>query len=213
MAKKNKFNQSWVSRHVNDHYVNLAQKEGYRSRAAYKLLEIDDKDHILKDVACVVDLGCAPGSWSQVVVQKIMHKNKNGVVIGVDLLEIDHISNMNFIQGDFTQEDVYNKLIETLNGRIVDLIISDIAPNLSGIRGVDQAKMAYLVELVFDFAVNYLRDGGNALIKVFQGGEFENLIKMARNIFTDVQIKKPLASRSESKEMYLLCKNKRLINK
>ncbi len=205
MTKKNKVNRAWVNRHVTDHYVNMAQKDGYRSRAAYKLLEFDDEFHIFKNVKTVVDLGCAPGSWSQVATQKV---GKSGLVIGVDLLSIVPIHNLNFIEGDFTESETLDKLIELLNNNQADLVISDMAPNLSGVRGVDQARISYLVELVLDFAKDYLKVGGDALIKVFHGGDFDNLVKTAREIFAQVLVKKPNASRSESSEIYLLCRNK-----
>ncbi len=203
--KKNKTSKAWINRQLNDVYVNMAQKAGYRSRAAYKLLEIDDEVNLFKNVQVVVDLGCSPGSWSQVACSKV---GANSLVIGVDLLEMAQIINHHFIQGDFTNEITLNQLIDSLNGRDVDLIISDMAPNLTGIKGIDQARSAYLVELVLDFAANYLKVDGNCLIKVFQGNEFNNLVKQAKSIFRQVIIKKPKASRSESSETYLLCKNK-----
>jgi 23S rRNA (uridine2552-2'-O)-methyltransferase len=203
--KKNKTNRDWVSNHINDHYVHQAAKDGYRSRAAYKLLEIEEEYNIFKSVLRVVDLGCAPGSWSQVATKKV---GATGVVIGVDLLPIDPIANLHFIQGDFTQEGVLNQLVDTLDGRLVDLVISDIAPNLSGIKGVDQARIAGLTELVLDFAKNHLISGGHCVIKVFQGGQFDDLVKLAREIFKQVLIKKPTASRDKSSEIYLLCRNK-----
>lgn len=205
-TKKNKVIKAWVHQHVNDTYVNQAQKDGYRSRAAYKLLEIDHDDNLFNKAKIVVDLGCAPGSWSQVAIGKV---GVNGKVIGVDLLEIDPIPRLNFIHGDFTEQETLNQLLIAIDNKEVDLVISDMAPNLSGIKNVDQARSAYLVELVLDFASNYLKVGGNCLIKVFQGSEFEELVKSARNVFTQVIIRKPEASRSKSKEVYLLCKSKK----
>ncbi|MBY0379344.1 MAG: RlmE family RNA methyltransferase [Burkholderiales bacterium] len=203
---KNKTNKAWINRHLTDHYVHLAQRDGYRSRAAYKLIELDDENQLFNNVSRIVDLGCAPGSWLQVAIRRMT--NKNALIIGLDLLEIEPIANLRFIHGDFTDENVHNQLVNALEGYAVDLLISDIAPNLTGIRGVDQARSAYIVELVLEFAQSYLKSGGNALIKVFQGGEFDKLIKLARSIFSQVLIKKPDASRSESAEVYLLCKNK-----
>jgi 23S rRNA (uridine2552-2'-O)-methyltransferase len=191
---------------VNDTYVNQAQKDGYRSRAAYKLLEIDKEDGIFHNVKVVVDLGCAPGSWSQVALNKV---GLSGKVIGVDLLEIDPISRLNFIHGDFTEQTTLDKLLQAIDNKEVDLVISDMAPNLSGIKNVDQARSAYLVELALDFSRGYLKAGGHCLIKVFQGSEFDELVKLARNLFTQVLIRKPEASRSKSKEVYLLCKSKK----
>ncbi|AUR51507.1 RlmE family RNA methyltransferase [Aquella oligotrophica] len=204
--KKNKVIKAWVHQHVNDAYVNQAQKDGYRSRAAYKLLEIDRDDNLFNKAQIVVDLGCAPGSWSQVAIGKV---GVNGKVIGVDLLEIDPIPRLNFIHGDFTEQETLNRLLMAIDNKEVDLVISDMAPNLSGIKNVDQARSAYLVELVLDFSASYLKVGGNCLIKVFQGSEFEDLVKLARNVFTQVIIRKPEASRSKSKEVYLLCKSKK----
>lgn len=204
--KHNRFDKAWVHRHVNDHYVHLAKKDGYRSRAAYKLLEIDTQNNLFKGVTQVVDLGCAPGSWSQVALSKL---GGNGLLIGLDLLKIEPLPGMYFIQGDFNEQEVHDQLAIAINGKGVELVLSDISPSLSGVKNVDQARVAYLVELVLDFIGNYLKVGGNALIKVFHGGEFDNLLAMARNIFIQVLIKKPCASRSESNEVYLLCKNKR----
>lgn len=207
MEKKNKSSRAWVNRQLNDTYVNMAQKAGYRSRAAYKLLEIDQEINLFNNnIKVVVDLGCSPGSWSQVASQKV---GDNGFVIGVDLLEMTGIHNHHFIQGDFTTDEVLNEILSVLNGRQVDLLISDMAPNLSGVKGVDQARGAYLVELVLDFAEHYLKQNGNCLIKVFHGGEFDNLVKHAKTVFNQVVIKKPKASRQESSETYLLCKNKK----
>ncbi len=205
-SKKNRVVKAWVHQHVNDTYVNQAQKDGYRSRAAYKLLEIDKEDGIFHNVKVVVDLGCAPGSWSQVALNKV---GLSGKVVGVDLLEIDPISRLNFIHGDFTEQTTLDKLLLAIDNKQVDLVISDMAPNLSGIKNVDQARSAYLVELALDFARGYLKVGGHCLIKVFQGSEFDELVKLGRNLFTQVLIRKPEASRSKSKEVYLLCKSKK----
>lgn len=203
--KKNKTDKSWINRHSNDHYVHLAKSDGYRSRAAYKLLEMDDSYRLLANASCVVDLGSAPGSWSQVARSKMM---PNGFMLSVDLLTMQEIRGVNFIQGDFTENNVLEQMITLLDGRTIDLIISDMAPNLSGVKMVDQAKSAYLIELVLDFARNYLKIGGNCLIKIFIGGEFERLIKAARELFEKVEIQKPNSSRSNSSETYLLCKSK-----
>jgi 23S rRNA (uridine2552-2'-O)-methyltransferase len=187
--------------HVNDHYVKSAANAGYRSRAAYKLLEIDQKFNLFKNVKKAVDLGCAPGSWSQVILQKI---SADSSVVGVDLLEIDPIHNLHFIQGDFTTDEILAQLVEAIGDKVVDLVVSDMAPNLSGIKGVDQARGAHLVELVFEFARDYLVTGGKCVIKVFHGGEFDSLVKQMRSLFNQVVIFKPDASRSKSSETYLL---------
>lgn len=203
--RKNKSIRAWIHQHVNDSYVNQAQKHGYRSRAAYKLLEINDKDHIFSKVATVVDLGCAPGSWSQVAAQLV---GDNGKVVGVDILEMAPLPRHKFIRGDFTEQATLDALLGTINHQPVDLVLSDMAPNLSGVKGVDQARGAYLVELVLDFAKDYLRSDGCCLIKIFHGSEFDALVKMARELFAQVVIRKPDASRSKSSEVYLLCIHK-----
>jgi len=207
-VKKNKTIKAWVHQHINDAYVNQAQKDGYRSRAAYKLLEIDQQDSLFAGVKTVIDLGCAPGSWSQVALNKV---GQHGKVVGVDILEMEPLHKLNFIQGDFTEQQTLDQLLDSINNSEVDLVISDMAPNLSGIKNVDQARSAYLVELVLDFAKGYLKQGGGCLIKIFQGSEFEHLVNEARQLFTKVIIRKPDASRSKSKELYLLCKSKKAI--
>jgi 23S rRNA (uridine2552-2'-O)-methyltransferase len=198
---KNKFVRAWIHQHINDHYVKSATNAGYRSRAAYKLIEIDQKYDLFKNVTRTVDLGCAPGSWSQVIRRKI---SPGGVIVGVDLLEIEPIHGLTFIQGDFTTDEVLAELINAIGGKVVDLVVSDMAPNLSGVRGVDQARGAYLIELVLDFAKNYLATGGKCLIKIFHGGEFSNLQTHMRELFNQVVVFKPSASRSKSSETYLL---------
>ena len=205
-TKKNKSVRAWVNQHVTDHYVHMAKRDNYRSRAAYKLQEIDEQLSLFKNVKVVVDLGCAPGSWSQYAAARV---DAGGKVIGIDLLEMEPIRGLHFIHGDFTSDEILTQLVTALDNSLVDLIISDMAPNLSGIRGVDQARGAYLIELVLDFAREYLKPGGNCIIKIFHGGEFDALIKLARNLFTQVVIYKPQASRSASSETYLLCKNKK----
>ncbi len=204
--KKNKVVKSWVQQQQNDKYVQQAQRSGYRSRAAFKLLAINQQDKILYSGATVVDLGCAPGSWSQVALDQV---GLSGKVIGVDLLEIEPLYRLNFIQGDFSSAAVLKQLITNLQEKPLDLLLSDMAPNLSGIKGVDQARSAHLIELVLDFANEYLKPQGNCLIKVFHGAEFENLLKLARKLFTQVLIRKPEASRAKSSETYLLCKVKK----
>lgn len=198
---KNKVVRAWIHEHINDHYVKSATNEGYRSRAAYKLLEIDQKYDLFKNVKRTVDLGCAPGSWSQVIRRKI---SPGGIIVGVDLLEIEPIHGLTFIQGDFTTDEVLAKLVNAIGDKMVDLVVSDMAPNLSGVRGVDQARGAYLIELVLDFAKNYLVTGGKCVIKIFHGGEFSNLQTQMRELFTQVVVFKPSASRSKSSETYLL---------
>lgn len=202
MPKKNK---AWVNQHITDPYVNLAQKDGYRSRAAYKLLEIDQEHHILKNAKVIVDLGCAPGSWSQLLVRKF---GSTCHIIGVDLLEIEPLHGLDFVLGDFSEDQVLQSLLAKISGNQVDVVLSDMAPNLSGISGVDQARLAYLIELVLDFAANHLRVGGHCVAKLFQGSEFDNLVKLSRKLFNQVAIYKPKASRAKSSETYLVCKSK-----
>ena len=205
--KKNKLVKAWVNQHINDHYVNLSKQHGYRSRAVYKLLEIDNEVRLFDNVQTVIDLGCAPGSWSQYAVKRV---GGRGVIVGVDLLELDYIKGVEFIHGDFTHDEVLANILKILGDRPIDLIISDMSPNLSGIRSVDQSRMSYLIELVLDFAKDHLKVGGNCLIKIFHGGEFDAIVKLARGLFAQVVIRKPQASRSASSETYLLCKGKLL---
>ncbi len=203
--KKNKSDKAWLRTHVTNHYVHMAQKDGYRSRAAYKLLELDELDKLLCIGQTVIDLGCAPGSWSQVALQKV---GETGKVIGVDLLVIEPLYRLEFIHGDFTDTEILNNLLIKLDGKPADLVLSDMSPNLSGVKGVDQARAAYLIELVLDFCDKYLKTGGDCLIKIFHGNEFDNMLKQARNMFERVLIRKPDSSRSRSSETYLLCKCK-----
>ena len=203
--KKNKSDKAWLRTHVTNHYVHMAQKDGYRSRAAYKLIELDELDGLLSVGQTVVDLGCAPGSWSQVAIQRV---GDTGKVIGVDLLPIEPLYKLDFIHGDFTDDDILKSLLIKLDDSQADLVISDMSPNLSGVKGVDQARAAYLIELVLDFCDKYLKTGGDCLIKIFHGSEFDNMLKQARGMFERVLIRKPDSSRSRSSETYLLCKCK-----
>lgn len=205
--KKNKLVKSWVNRHVNDHYVQLASIDGYRSRASYKLLELDKQFQLFKNVKVVVDLGCAPGSWSQVLCEKFT--STDSIVVGVDLLPIMPLHGLKFIQGDFTEDSVLSELVGELNNRQIDLILSDMSPNLSGVKVVDQARSAYLVELVLELVQSHLAVHGNCAIKVFHGGEFASIVKNMRELFENVVTYKPDASRSQSSEVYLLGMNKK----
>lgn len=190
-----------MQEHVNDEYVKRANKEGYRARAAYKLMEIDDKDKLIKPGATIVDLGAAPGSWSQVVVQRL---KGHGRVFALDLLEMDPIPGVNFLQGDFTDESVLNTFEKMLDNQPVDLVISDMAPNMSGISTIDQAKVAYLSELALEFSIQWLKPGGNFLVKVFIGAGFDEIVRAMREQFQTVVTRKPKASRDRSSEVYLL---------
>lgn len=190
-----------MQEHVNDPYVKLAQKDGYRARAAYKLIEIDDKDRLIKPGMVVVDLGSTPGSWSQVAIQRL--KN-NGRVIALDLLPMVGIPGVEFIQGDFREDEILEQLEEKLNGQQIDLVISDMAPNISGISSVDQPNAVYLTELAVEFSLKWLKPEGNFLVKVFVGSGFEEIVKIMRESFDKVVTRKPKASRDRSTEVYLL---------
>lgn len=196
-----------MQEHLNDEFVKRAQKEGYRARAAYKLIEIDDKDKLIKPGMTIVDLGSTPGSWSQVAVQRLRAKDShdiNGKVIALDLLDMQPIAGVTFIQGDFREETVLKQLEENLNNKQVDLVIADMAPNISGVKDVDLAGSAYLTELALDFCVHWLKPNGNFLVKVFIGAGFEEIVKAMRLQFNKVVTRKPKASRDRSSEVYLL---------
>jgi len=199
--KPSKTSKAWMQEHLNDEYVKRAQKDGYRARAAYKLLEIDDKDKLIKPGMTVVDLGSTPGSWSQVAVQRIKGQ---GRVIALDILEMHPIHGVEFICGDFREEEVLKQLEASLNGNPVDLVIADMAPNMSGLKDVDQAGAAYLTELALDFCQHWLKPGGNFLVKVFIGSGFDDIVKQMRGQFEKVVTRKPKASRDRSSEVYLL---------
>lgn len=199
--KRSKTSKAWMREHVNDPFVQKAKQEGYRSRAAYKLMEIDKRDHLLAPGMVVVDLGAAPGSWAQVAADKVGSKGK---VIAVDLLEIHPMAGVTFIQGDFTEESVLEKLVSALNRQEVDVVLSDMAPNISGIGLSDQARSIYLAELALDFASKYLKPNGSFLVKVFQGSGFQEFVTQMRQHFKIVITRKPEASRSRSNEVYLL---------
>lgn len=201
--KRTKSSKAWMNQHVNDPFVQQAKQQGYRARSAFKLLEIDAKDKLLKAGMRVVDLGATPGGWSQVAAQKV---GASGHVFALDLLEMAGLPNVTFIQGDFTEASVLAELEAKLEGHSVDLVISDMAPNISGIPLADQARSFYLAELALDFAVKHLKPGGGFLVKVFQGGDFDQYLKTLRGHFRQVMIRKPEASRTQSKEVYLLGK-------
>ena len=189
------------SRQAKDPYVQKAQKEGYRSRAAFKLLEIQEKHRFIKPGFVVVDLGAAPGGWSQILANLV---GRNGKVFALDILPMDPINNVEFLQGDFSEHTVYEKLLALLDDQPVDVVTCDIAPNLSGNKSIDQPRTMYLVELTWDFAKQVLKSDGSFLVKVFHGVGFEDLLKDMRSAFKTVKICKPSASRKESKEVYLL---------
>lgn len=198
--KLSKSSKDWMREHLEDSYVQKAQKDGYRSRAAYKLLEVNQKDKLFKTGMTVVDLGSAPGSWSQIAAQLV---GANGMVLASDILPMDALPNVHFIQGDFREDEVFNKLLDTLNGRPVDLVISDMAPNIGG-NASDQPRAMYLCELALDFALRVLKPNGQFLVKVFQGEGYEEYRKVIMDNFTVLKSRKPDASRARSREMYLL---------
>ena len=197
-----KSSQRWLKEHFSDPYVKKSWEDGYRARAAYKLTELQKKYHFIKPNMRVIDLGAAPGSWSQVAVQ---HIGKRGQLIALDLLEIDPIPNVTFLQGDFTEEASYNKLLETMGDQPADLILSDMAPNMSGHKTADQINTLALSELAYDFAIKTLATHGHFVSKVFQGPGLDNLIRQAKIDFTKVHLCKPDASRDRSPEHFLVC--------
>ncbi len=202
MARSKSSNQ-WMQEHVDDEYVKKAKAMGYRSRSAFKLIEIQQKDKIIKPGMNVIDLGAAPGGWSEYARKIVGKKNK---VIALDLLEIDPIDGVDFIQGDFRENEILDELYQVLNGAPVDLVMSDMAPNISGNKGVDQPRSIYLAELALDTAQTVLSKGGTFLIKMFQGVGFEEYKREVAGCFSKVVIRKPNASRARSKEVYILAK-------
>lgn len=199
--KRNKTSKAWLHEHLNDPYVLRANAEGYRARAAYKLMEIDDRDHLFRRGSVVVDLGAAPGSWSQVAVQRC---GPAGKVFALDLLSIETLHGVDFLHGDFSDDAVLVELEKRLAGTHVDVVLSDMAPNLSGVATVDQARSIMLGELALDFAVKHLGPGGHFVVKVFQGEGFMEFRKTIERHFGSVQVRKPKASRDRSAEVYLL---------
>lgn len=198
---RSKSSESWMKEHFDDVYVKRSQQDGYRSRASYKLIEINDKDKLLKPGMKVVDLGAAPGGWSQIAGRLI---GDSGRVVASDILEMAPLPGVTFVQGDFTEDAVYQEILKAIGDEHADLVISDMAPNMSGNSAVDQPQSMYLVELALDMASQVLRPGGNYLVKVFQGEGFDEYLKAMRGMFTSVVTRKPDASRARSREVYLL---------
>lgn len=198
-----------MQEHLNDEFVKRANREGYRSRAAYKLMELDDKDKLIRPGMAVVDLGAAPGSWSQVVVERLKGQ---GRVIALDLLEMQAMSGVEFIQGDFTDDEVLATLEASLQGRPIDLVICDMAPNISGISTVDQARSIYLNELALEFALKWLKPGGGFLVKMFVGSGYDEAVGAIRQGFEKTATRKPKASRDRSNEVYVLATGKKATN-
>jgi len=203
---RSKTSKKWLNEHVNDPYVKKAQVDGYRSRASYKLIEINERDKLFKSGDIVMDLGSAPGGWSQIIVPMINDATRSGRLIASDILPMDSLSDVTFIQGDFTEESVYNDILNALNGDMADAVVSDMAPNLSGVNATDQYSSMYLVELALDMARNVLKPGGNFCAKVFQGVGYEEYLKEVKTAFDKVVIRKPAASRPRSREVYIVGK-------
>jgi len=199
--KRSKTSKRWLKEHFDDPYVKLAQKEGYRSRASYKLLELQETDRLFKPGMSVIDLGAAPGGWSQVVAKLIGSK---GRIIASDILPMDSIADVSFVEGDFTEDSVFEEIMSQVGNQPVDLVISDMAPNMSGTNAVDQPRSMYLVELALDLAQKTLRPGGAFVSKVFQGEGFDQMMRDVREHYEKVKTRKPKASRPRSREVYLV---------
>jgi 23S rRNA (uridine2552-2'-O)-methyltransferase len=205
-VKKSPSSKQWLRRHVHDPYVQRSKREGYRSRSAYKLTEIDERDRIFKPGMAVVDLGAAPGGWSQVAAKRV---GPSGKVVAIDLLEMEPVAGVAFVQGDFTSRKGLGTLEAALAGRPVDMVLSDMAPNLSGIAISDQARSMALAEAARDFALLHLKRPGVLLVKIFQGAGYDDYLKSLRGAFEKVVVRKPAASRDESAEQYLLARGLR----
>ena len=208
-TKSKKVNKTWLNDHVNDTYVKLAQKEGYRARAAYKLKEIDEQLSLIKPGNVVVDLGCAPGAWCQYLRRRMSPAGAaagtlNGTIIGLDILPMEPVEDVTFIQGDFREEDVLAQLESALQGRIVDVVVSDMAPNLTGIESTDATRIAHLIELAVDFAQKHLKDDGALVVKLFHGSGYSDLVNLFKATFRVVKPIKPKASRDKSSETFLV---------
>jgi 23S rRNA (uridine2552-2'-O)-methyltransferase len=208
-TKSKKVNKTWLNDHVNDTYVKLAQKEGYRARAAYKLKEIDEQLSLVKPGNVVVDLGCAPGAWCQYLRRRMSPTGAasgtlNGTIIGLDILPMEPVEDVTFIQGDFREEDVLAQLEAALQGRIVDVVVSDMAPNLTGIESTDATRIAHLIELAVDFAQRHLKDDGALVVKLFHGSGYSDLVNLFKGTFRVVKPIKPKASRDKSSETFLV---------
>ena len=202
---RSKSSHQWLRKHFDDEFVKRAQREGYRSRAVYKLDEIQQKDRILRPGSVVVDLGAAPGGWSQYAVQQL---GARGRIIALDILPMEPLPGVEFLQGDFREDEALAALMELLNGATVNLVMSDMAPNISGMGAVDQPRSIYLVELAVDFAATVLGKGGDLLFKGFQGEGFDALLKDLRGQYRKILIRKPKASRPKSREVYVLAKGR-----
>jgi len=201
MAKSK--NRDWIKQHLNDPYVKQAQKDGYRSRASYKLLEIIEKERMIRPGMTIVDLGSAPGGWSQVASRMVGHE---GRLHALDILPMDPVAGVDFILGDFTEREIFDQLLKLIGNRPVDLVISDMAPNLTGAKAVDQPAMMYLAQLGIDLTCQVLKPEGVFIAKLFQGEGFDQFVRHVRTLFNSVSMKKPDASRAKSREVYLVAK-------
>ena len=200
-------NKQWLHDHINDPYVKLAQKEGFRARAAYKLKEIDEAEKLIKPGQIIVDLGSTPGSWAQYARRKMAGKEGGGIhgrIIGLDLLPMEPIADVDFIQGDFREQAVADQLAQLLGGQKLDLVLSDMAPNLSGIAAADAARIEDIVDLAIEFACQHLKPSGCLLVKCFNGSGYNQILEQFRQVFRVVSSKKPKASRDKSSEIFLL---------
>ncbi len=208
-TKSKKVNKSWLNDHVNDPYVKLAQKEGYRARAAYKLKEIDETLHLIRPGQRIVDLGSAPGAWSQYLRRRLSPEGAavgelNGTIVALDLLPMTPVEGVHFLQGDFRDDAVLARLQEAVGGQPLDVVVSDMAPNLSGIESADAARISHLVELAVDFSIRHLRPEGALVVKVFHGSGYSQLVKLFKDTFRVVKPIKPKASRDKSSETFLV---------
>ena len=204
---RSKSSNRWLSEHFDDHYVKMAQQKGLRSRSAFKLLELQDKYQLVKPGMIVVDLGAAPGGWCQVVQPLI---KDSGKVLALDILEMEPVHGVEFIHGDFTEDGSLQALEAALGGHKVDLVLSDMAPNMSGMATIDQAKAMYLAELALEFVKAHLKPGGDYVVKLFQGTDFDVYVREVRSLFEKVQVRKPKASRPRSREVYLLARGRQV---
>ncbi len=208
-TKSKKVNKAWLNDHINDPYVKLAQREGYRSRAAYKLKEIDEALRLIRPGHTVVDLGSAPGAWSQYLRRKLAPEGAasgalNGRIIALDMLPMEHVEDVQFLQGDFREESVLQQLQDILQGQKADVVVSDMAPNLSGVESADSARVAHLIELALEFAQQHMKPEGTLVTKVFHGSGYSQLVELFKQYFVTVKPFKPKASRDKSAETFLV---------
>ncbi len=215
MSKRKKPSRAWLARHIDDPYVKLAQKHGYRSRAAFKLIEIDAQDRLIRSGIVAVDLGSAPGAWSQVLRERLARPGGAGIdgrIVALDLLPMEPIPDVTFLQGDFREEETLRRLEAALGGAKPDLVVSDMAPNLSGIASADAARMSDLIELAVAFALAHLKPDGALLVKCFHGSGYSQAVELFKRSFARVAVRKPKASRAGSAETYLLGRSPKKIN-